>query len=95
MTLIPGLPGERLARLEFERALCFKQQRTMAQDNTITFEGDGLTDPQDWMQQAIVIGWQDSLGYMGSDGAADVVTNKNGMRTLSPRVRPTRRRRYA
>ncbi len=34
-----GLPGEKLSALQIQRALCFKQHRTVAQDNTITFEG--------------------------------------------------------
>jgi len=32
--------------LEIERALCFKQQRTVAKDNTVTFEGTVLQIPK-------------------------------------------------
>jgi len=38
----------KLSALQIERALCFKQQRTVAKDNTVTdFRRDALTDPQD------------------------------------------------
>ena len=36
----------KLSALELQRALCFKQQRTVAQDNTITFEGTVLQIPK-------------------------------------------------
>jgi transposase len=36
----------KLSALEIERALCFKQQRTVAKDNTITFEGTVLQIPR-------------------------------------------------
>ena len=32
----------KVSALQIERALCFKQQRTVAKDNTITFEGTVL-----------------------------------------------------
>ena len=32
--------------LKIERALCFKQQRTVAKDNTVTFEGTLLQIPK-------------------------------------------------
>jgi hypothetical protein len=32
--------------LQIERALCFKQQRTVAKDNTVTFEGTVLQIPK-------------------------------------------------
>ncbi|HTF93824.1 MAG TPA: hypothetical protein VK632_12300, partial [Verrucomicrobiae bacterium] len=32
--------------LQIERALCFKQQRTVAKDNTLTFEGTVLQIPK-------------------------------------------------
>ena len=36
----------KLSALQIQRALCFKQQRTVAQDNTITFEGTVLQIPK-------------------------------------------------
>ena len=36
----------KLSALQLQRALCFKQQRTVAQDNTITFEGTVLQIPK-------------------------------------------------
>ena len=36
----------KVSSLEIERALCFKQQRTVAKDNTITFEGTVLQIPK-------------------------------------------------
>ena len=36
----------KVSALEIERALCFKQQRTVAKDNTITFEGTVLQIPR-------------------------------------------------
>jgi transposase len=36
----------KLSTLELQRALCFKQQRTVAQDNTISFEGTVLQIPK-------------------------------------------------
>jgi len=36
----------KLSTLQIQRALCFKQQRTVAQDNTITFEGTVLQIPK-------------------------------------------------
>ena len=36
----------KVSALQIERALCFKQQRTVAQDNTITFEGTVLQIPK-------------------------------------------------
>jgi transposase len=36
----------KLSSLEIERALCFKQQRTVAKDNTITFEGTVMQIPK-------------------------------------------------
>ena len=32
---------------EIEQALCFKQQRTVAKDNTVTFEGTVFSDPEE------------------------------------------------
>jgi len=36
----------KVSALQIQRALCFKQQRTVAQDNTITFEGTVLQIPK-------------------------------------------------
>ena len=36
----------KVSALEIERALCFKQQRTVAKDNTVTFEGTVLQIPK-------------------------------------------------
>ena len=36
----------KLSALKIERALCFKQQRTVAKDNTVTFEGSVLQIPK-------------------------------------------------
>ena len=36
----------KLSALKIERALCFKQQRTVAKDNTVTFEGTVLQIPK-------------------------------------------------
>jgi len=36
----------KISSLEIERALCFKQQRTVAKDNTITFEGTIMQIPK-------------------------------------------------
>jgi hypothetical protein len=36
----------KVSSLEIERALCFKQQRTVAKDNTISFEGTMLQIPK-------------------------------------------------
>jgi transposase len=36
----------KVSSLEIERALCFKQQRTVARDNTVTFEGTVLRIPK-------------------------------------------------
>jgi transposase len=36
----------KVSSLEIERALCFKQQRTVAKDNTVTFEGTVLQIPK-------------------------------------------------
>ena len=36
----------KISALQIERALCFKQQRTVAKDNTITFEGTVLQIPK-------------------------------------------------
>jgi hypothetical protein len=36
----------KLSALQIERALCFKQQRTVAKDNTVTFEGVVLQIPK-------------------------------------------------
>ena len=42
-----GEPAWRtVSSLEIERALCFKQQRTVAKDNTVTFEGTVLQIPK-------------------------------------------------
>jgi len=36
----------KLSAVKIERALCFKQQRTVAKDNTVTFEGTVLQIPK-------------------------------------------------
>ena len=36
----------KVSALQIERALCFKQQRTVAKDNTVTFEGTVLQIPK-------------------------------------------------
>jgi len=36
----------KLSAVKIERALCFKQQRTVAKDNTVTFEGSVLQIPK-------------------------------------------------
>ena len=36
----------RVSSVQIERALCFKQQRTVAKDNTVTFEGTLLQIPK-------------------------------------------------
>ena len=40
------LAWRKVSALELERASCFKKQRTVAQDNTITFEGTVLQIPK-------------------------------------------------